>query len=100
MYRVVSLAYTASALRDMVLMFSLLAAVTKEEEGHWRGKIDIPVSLLMIIVGTLLSIPPSIPRSLVSLAGLGLIAGRLRAVTVFLDRAGCRVRRAYKTITG
>jgi hypothetical protein len=68
---------------------------TKEGEGHRRGRIDITVGLLMII----LSIPPGIPPGfLVSLAGLGLIAGRLRAVAVFLDRAEYRVRRAYKII--
>jgi hypothetical protein len=40
-----------------------------------------------------LSIPPGIPPGfLVSLAGLGLISGRLRTVAVFLDRAECRVR--------
>jgi hypothetical protein len=40
----------------------------------------------MIILSIPLGIiPPGIPGFLVSLAGLGLIAGRLRAVAIFLD---------------
>src|SRR5687767_7861268 len=61
----------------------------KGGEGRWKGVIGVTAGLCMVIMGSLLSIPPGVPGFLLSFAGLGLIAGRSRAVAVFLDRAEC-----------
>lgn len=62
------------------------------QESFGQSMAFISLGGLMVITGSLLSIPPGVPGFLVTIPGLGLIASRLRLVAVTLDRAEIAVR--------
>jgi hypothetical protein len=66
----------------------------------WKARLSMILAWLLVFIGVAFSFLPGVPGFIVMLVGLGLIAGRLRGVAIFLDRVERIGRWVYHKITG
>lgn len=59
----------------------------QEKENPVLSALSILLGFIMVIVGSLLSIPPGVPGFLITVPGLGIIASRVKIVAILLDRS-------------
>lgn len=68
----------------------------RENKKPWKTYFYIALGILLIIAGTILSIPPLMPGFIVTLAGLSLLASQLKSFSKGLDQGELLLRRAIK----
>lgn len=68
----------------------------RENKKLWKTSFYIALGILLIITGTILSIPPLMPGFIVTLAGLSLLASQLKSFSKGLDQGELLLRRAIK----
>lgn len=66
----------------------------REKEAEKRP-LYIVLGIFLIIIGTLLSIPPLFPGFILTLAGLSLLAGQLKYLSKGLDKGELLFRRLF-----
>lgn len=67
----------------------------QREKGTEKTPLYIVLGILLIIMGTLLSIPPLFPGFIITLAGLSLLAGQLKYFSKGLDKGELFFRRRF-----
>jgi UPF0716 family protein affecting phage T7 exclusion len=65
------------------------------EEGQtWKTPLYLVVGLVLVVAGSLLSLPPGVPGFLLTIPGLALIAARLKNFAQVLDQGERWLRRS------
>lgn len=67
----------------------------QQKKGAQKTPLYIVLGILLVIIGTLLSIPPLFPGFIITLAGLNLLAGQLKYFSKGLDKGELFFRRRF-----